>query len=100
MARSLDERRGFAAKARDVSRDALGGKPAEVMDVNQQAVEQAMLKLGVKTLIHGHTHRPAIHDFQLGSGMGRRIVLGDWYEQGSVLRWDGSQLTLENLPRA
>lgn len=100
LTRSLDERRGFAAKARDVSRDAMGDKPAEIMDVNQQAVQQAMLKLGVKTLIHGHTHRPAIHEFELGAGSARRIVLGDWYEQGSVLRWDGSELKMETLPRS
>jgi UDP-2,3-diacylglucosamine hydrolase len=78
----------------------MGGKPAEIMDVNQETVEETMLELGVSTLIHGHTHRPAIHQFELAGRPARRIVLGDWYEQGSVLSWDGSGFELESLPRS
>ncbi len=39
-------------------------------------------------LIHGHTHRPAVHSLELDGEAAERIVLGDWYEQGSVLRVD------------
>ena len=99
LALSLEERRAFANQARDVSRGNMGGNPAEIMDVNQQTVEKTMLELGVSTLIHGHTHRPAIHRFELAGRQARRIVLGDWYEQGSVLSWDGSAFELESLPR-
>jgi UDP-2,3-diacylglucosamine hydrolase len=45
-----------------------------------------MRNAGVTRLIHGHTHRPAIHRFELDGRPAERIVLGDWYEQGSVLR--------------
>ena len=56
------------------------------MDVNQQAVEDAMRKAGVNTLIHGHTHRPGIHEFELDGEKAKRIVLGDWYKDGNYLR--------------
>jgi UDP-2,3-diacylglucosamine hydrolase len=56
------------------------------MDVNADAVATAMRKAGVTRLIHGHTHRPAVHSFPLDGRTAERIVLGDWYEQGSVLR--------------
>ena len=56
------------------------------MDVNQQAVEDTMRKAGVNTLIHGHTHRPAIHEFELDGKKVKRIVLGDWYKDGNYLR--------------
>jgi UDP-2,3-diacylglucosamine hydrolase len=48
-------------------------------------------------LIHGHTHRPAIHRFDLDGKPVERIVLGDWYEQGSVLRVDGDEVELRGL---
>ncbi len=60
-------------------------KSAEIMDVNQQEVECVMSEAHVDLLIHGHTHRPAIHHFQVDNVKMTRIVLGDWYEQGSVL---------------
>jgi UDP-2,3-diacylglucosamine hydrolase len=99
LARSLEERRAFAGQARDASRSAMGSKAAQIMDVNQRAVEQTMRELSVSTLIHGHTHRPATHRFTLDGLPVRRIVLGDWYEQGSVLSWDGEKFELESLPR-
>jgi len=61
-------------------------KAAEIMDVNQGAVESALRAHGVCRLIHGHTHRPATHRFDLDGKAAERIVLGDWYEQSSVLR--------------
>ncbi len=56
-----------------------------IMDVNAQAVNQALTEHRVRTLIHGHTHRPAIHDFRLASEPARRIVLGAWHGERSVL---------------
>lgn len=99
LTRSLEERRGFAAQARDASRAAMGGKPEEIMDVNAAEVIRVMDELGVQTLIHGHTHRPAIHRLETAGGPARRIVLGDWYDQGSVLRWDGQDFDLQTLAR-
>ena len=82
----LDARRAFAAKAREDSRAHTGSTMESIMDVNADAVVTAMRDAGVMRLIHGHTHRPAIHHFELDGGKAERIVLGDWYEQGSVLR--------------
>ena len=69
-------------------------KRPEIQDVNEQAVHNTLHNYGVHTMIHGHTHRPGIHDFDLDGTPAQRIVLGDWYEQGSVLSWnsDGPQL--------
>jgi UDP-2,3-diacylglucosamine hydrolase len=84
----LDARRAFAAKAREDSRAHTGSTHETIMDVNAGAVAQAMREAGVTRLIHGHTHRPAIHRFDLDGQTAERIVLGDWYEQGSALRID------------
>ena len=88
LARSLDERRAFAAQARGESRKHTSLAKPEIMDVNQHAVEAAMRQHGVRKLVHGHTHRPATHRFDLDGQSAERIVLGDWYEQDSVLRVD------------
>jgi UDP-2,3-diacylglucosamine hydrolase len=87
LAKPLAERRAFAAQARGESRKQTAMKAAEIMDVNQDAVESAMRTHGVRRLIHGHTHRPATHRFDLDGTSAERIVLGDWYEQSSVLTW-------------
>jgi len=87
LAKPLAERRTFAAQARGESRKQTAMKAAEIMDVNQGAVESAMRAHGVRRLIHGHTHRPATHRFDLDVQAAERIVLGDWYEQSSVLTW-------------
>ena len=70
----------------------------EIMDVNQDAVIAILREHKVDTLLHGHTHRPAIHKFDLGDREATRIVLGDWYEQGSVVRWDANGPRLDSLP--
>lgn len=72
----------------------------EIMDVNQATVESTMLRAGVTTLIHGHTHRPNIHHIELEGQAAERIVLGDWYDQGSVLSYKNGEFTLEALPLA
>jgi UDP-2,3-diacylglucosamine hydrolase len=68
-----------------------------IMDVNPQAVENALRQAGVTRMIHGHTHRPAIHEFTLDGKPAQRLVLGDWYEQGSVLRVDRGAIRLDRL---
>ena len=97
LARPLAERRAFAAQARDATRAHTSSTDMAIMDVNQQAVESALRQAGVTRMIHGHTHRPAIHDFTLDGRPAQRIVLGDWYEQGSVLRVDADGATLQRL---
>jgi len=86
MAMPLDARRAFAAKARADSKAHTGSTMETIMDVNAQAVADTMRAAGVTRLIHGHTHRPAIHRFDLDGQTAERIVLGDWYDHGSVLR--------------
>ena len=86
LGKSLTERRAFAAQARGESRQHTSTAKPEIMDVNQTAVEATMRKHGVTRMIHGHTHRPATHRFELEGSAAERIVLGDWYEQSSVLR--------------
>jgi UDP-2,3-diacylglucosamine hydrolase len=97
LARPLAERRAFAAQARDASRAHTSHADMAIMDVNQAAVEAAMQDAGVTRMIHGHTHRPAIHDFALDGQPAQRIVLGDWYEQGSVLRVERGTVALTGL---
>ena len=81
---SLRER--IARSLRGTSEKATAGKTEEIMDVNQQTVETTMLNAGVDVLIHGHTHRPGIHEFDLDGRRATRIVLGDWYRDGNYLR--------------
>lgn len=66
-------------------------KSLEIMDVNQQEVERIMDQYGVDLLIHGHTHRPDIHNFVSTNGHKQRIVLGDWYQQGSILSFSSAE---------
>lgn len=94
---SARQRLRIAQRLRDKSIAATQGKQPEIMDVNQHAVRQAMLRHGVNFLIHGHTHRPAIHDFTIDGNACRRIVLGDWYEHGSVLKCTPEAMYLETI---
>ncbi|MFO1393501.1 MAG: UDP-2,3-diacylglucosamine diphosphatase [Steroidobacteraceae bacterium] len=97
---SLDRRRALAQKMREGSRMHVGSIAPEIMDVNPVAVADAFRRTGVRTLIHGHTHRPAVHDLVVDGSPVRRIVLGDWHAQGSVLAWSaGGQFELRSLPR-
>lgn len=97
--KSIDERRAFAAKARDDSLSRGEQMDDAIMDVNQQAIERALRDAGVKLMLHGHTHRPAVHEFELDGRPATRIVLGDWFDQGSVVRWDQKGPKLVELAR-
>lgn len=98
-AKPLDERLAFAAQARAASKAHLETASEEIMDVNAAAVHDVIEKYGVDVLLHGHTHRPAVHEIDVAGRLARRIVLGDWYEQGSVVRWDDGGPRLAGLPR-
>lgn len=98
LAKPLEVRRQMALAARTESAAHIAGTAYEIMDANHDAVMAALRKHQVTQLIHGHTHRPAFHDYELDGAPARRIVLGDWYEQGSVLRCDASGCALEGLP--
>lgn len=93
----LEARRAFAARARQDSKAHTGSTMESIMDVNADAVAAAMREAGVTRLIHGHTHRPAVHAFELDGKAAERIVLGDWYEHGSVLRVERNGVELRGL---
>ena len=97
LARPLAERRAFAARARAESRRHTRSVADAITDVNADAVCAAMRDHKTGRLIHGHTHRPAIHRFEIDGERAERIVLGDWYEQGSVLRVDRERAALSAL---
>lgn len=97
LTRSIEERLGMARKAREDSIRATGKKSENIMDVNQQAVEQAFRDNHVTRLIHGHTHRPDTHSLQVDGHPATRIVLGDWYRHGSVLECNETGCTLHQL---
>ena len=86
LKRPVAERLAMARKARDASMQHTGTVADAIMDVNEDAVREAFRAHGVSRMIHGHTHRPAVHRHELGDGRsGERIVLADWYDHGSYL---------------
>lgn len=86
LAQPLAERAAFAANARVASQAHQQGIDATITDVNPDTVDQWLAHFGIARIIHGHTHRPAIHAPASDASVWQRIVLGDWYQQGSVLR--------------
>jgi UDP-2,3-diacylglucosamine hydrolase len=97
---SSAQRRALAGAARTGSQAHTASIAYTIGDVNAQSVAAAMRAAGTATLLHGHTHRPGIHAFSVDGRPCTRIVLGDWYTQGSVLAWDASGPELRSLPRA
>jgi len=97
LAKPLAVRRKMAAEMRRNSREKTAGKPESIMDVNPAAVQDAMTRHDAVQLIHGHTHRPAVHALEIAGQAARRYVLGDWYEQGSLLECDRSGCRLHVL---
>lgn len=97
----LSTRRALAGFARSRSRQHTRQLRTEIMDVAPGAVAGALRCGNSNLLIHGHTHRPGIHALEVDGRPARRIVLGDWYDQGSclVLDADGSH-QLVTLPHA
>ena len=95
LAKTVAERRKIATDLRQMSAVEIAAKSEYIMDVNQGTVERTMREFDVRLLLHGHTHRPAVHRFTLDGHPAQRIVLGAWYEQESFVRWDadGPKLT-------
>ena len=99
LAQPLQARLDFAEKARAASQARHGelvaqGTADAIGDVSGETVRVWFARHGIRRMIHGHTHRPAIHD---EGGGHTRIVLGDWYEQGSVLRVETDDIHLETI---
>jgi UDP-2,3-diacylglucosamine hydrolase len=98
---TLPQRQRLAERMRAGSKEHIASMdiaaPA-IMDVNQDEVRRTFARFGVDCIIHGHTHRPAVHEMEIDGYKAVRIVLGDWYEQGSVLRWNERGFELATLP--
>jgi UDP-2,3-diacylglucosamine hydrolase len=88
LALPIASRRALAGAARTGSQAHTAALEYAIADVNADSVALALRNAGTTTLLHGHTHRPAIHALQVDGRPCTRIVLGDWYDQGSLLRWD------------
>jgi UDP-2,3-diacylglucosamine hydrolase len=97
---SLAQRELLAAAARADSRVHTSTVHADIMDVDPDAVAALVRATGVDCIIHGHTHRPAVHETRVDGRPLQRIVLDAWYERGGVLRWDADGIEAVALPFA
>ena len=91
----LATRQKLARKLRSESRAQTRMKATEIVDVTPEEVPKVMAAHGVRTLVHGHTHRPAIHKLVVNGEPARRIVLGDWDRRGWTLQVDAQGFQLE-----
>ena len=99
---SLRQRERLAARMRAGSKahiESMDKAAPDIMDVNEAEVRRTFERYGVDCMVHGHTHRPAVHQVAINGAAATRIVLGDWYEQGSVLRWNEQGFELAGLRR-
>jgi UDP-2,3-diacylglucosamine hydrolase len=97
LAQSLSERKKQIEALRARSEAEKSRKPADIMDVNRDAVEALLRARGYPRIIHGHTHRPARHEHEVDGRVCERWVLPDWYESGGVLACDGNGCRMESL---
>lgn len=89
LAQSLPARKAFIESLRKQSESAKREKAMTIMDVNHAAVEALLRETAYPTLIHGHTHRPAIHQHRIDGRNCERRVLADWHDQATWLTFDG-----------
>jgi UDP-2,3-diacylglucosamine hydrolase len=99
LALPVASRRALAGAARVGSQAHTAAIEYAITDVNADSVAGALRSAGAAMLLHGHTHRPAVHALEVDGRPCTRIVLGDWYDQGSMLRWDRHGPHLTPLPR-
>jgi UDP-2,3-diacylglucosamine hydrolase len=105
LAQPLAARLAFAAQARAASQQRQQAMKHDdraqfetVTDVSPAAVRETFIRYGIDTIIHGHTHRPEIHAINVENRACERVVLGDWYTQGSLLRVDANGMQLSAMP--
>jgi UDP-2,3-diacylglucosamine hydrolase len=102
LSQPLVARIAFAQQARAASKAHQSGLKDKgtmetITDVAPATVESTFSRYGIDTMIHGHTHRPAVHELDVDGHACTRIVLGDWYDQGSVLRLDARGFDLQAI---
>lgn len=87
LAKAPTERLAVVKEYRQMSVTETSNKSQDIMDVNSQAMISVLQQQHVSQMIHGHTHRPAIHDVPMDSTTARRIVLSDWHpDRGNFLK--------------
>ncbi len=91
-------RKKMAADYRKKSAEATASKSQDIMDVTPEEVVNCLEQYQSQLLIHGHTHRPDIHQLTANGKAAKRIVLGDWYEQGAWLKVTPDNMELMNMP--
>ncbi|PKM22873.1 MAG: UDP-2,3-diacylglucosamine diphosphatase [Gammaproteobacteria bacterium HGW-Gammaproteobacteria-14] len=98
LAKSLQERRMIAQFLRMKSQQDNTNKAENIMDVTPQEVVRVLEETGVSHMIHGHTHRPAVHTLTTAQGSATRHVLGDWGKSGWLIRADADGIQLQEFP--
>ncbi len=91
-------RKKIAANYRKQSAESTAMKSQDIMDVTQEEVQRCLTEQQCDLMIHGHTHRPAVHEFDNQGRNNTRVVLGDWYEQGAWLKFTPDGYKLLNQP--
>ena len=95
LGKPLDARRAEVKAMREKSKQVIEEKPAEIMDVNDEAVRDALRRHNLSRLVHGHTHRPGRHRLDVDGRACERWVLPDWYGPGGYLEISGNKVRLE-----
>jgi len=98
LALPLFIRQRIAGRMRASSKNANASKSIAIMDVNQHAVIDAFQRHQAQWMIHGHTHRPAVHPSEIEGQPAERVVLGAWHQQGSMIQVDADAVTLSSFP--
>src|SRR5262245_56118898 len=99
LALPLEARRSLASAARAGSKAHTGRTIPTIMDVTPEAVAKAFRATGARRLIHGHTHRPAIHPSVVDGVDTERVVLAPWYEAASCVSVGPEGVREVPLPR-
>jgi len=94
LSKSIEDRVAFAQQARDESKSSNSMKDEAIMDVTPEEVDKALVSANCRRMIHGHTHRPATHNWESNGQQLQRIVLGDWYTKGWYLKVENNQFDL------
>jgi len=97
LALPVPQRIQLAQNARAASEKHLASATMDIMDTNAEAVCKAFRTYKVSRMIHGHTHRPALHQIDLGDEQAERYVLADWYTEGSYLEVSAEGITSRTL---
>jgi len=94
LSKQMQERKIIAEQIRGESQKVSREKAEDIMDVTPEEVTKVMNQARTSILVHGHTHRPAVHELGLQFGPGTRYVLGHWHTSMQFLRANGSDLNL------